>query len=627
MVNSRKAILKELRRHVNDLGLKKQLNFLTKLIKTEIKAFQECLWDKFCLSLNNSCKNSTEYWNKIKAIGSLEYKPRGIKKIRIPDLVLNGQKATNSVEKAEMFGSCLEKIFSDEESPEFDVINKENIETYLHHQNSLFTTMPGEKFFDNDLTMAELENSLKGINLKSAPGNDGIRYLHLKNLSQKGKLHCLRIFNKSWKSGKLIADWKIGEVTMIGKDKNNLNDPVNYRPISLTKCMGKIMEKIVNNRLVYFLNKHDVISNFQSGFRSKRQPTDNLLFLSQKAFEAYGCKKMMCGVVMDIQKAFDKVWHKGLIYKMSKLNLPVRMGKWIKDSVEGSQFYVKVGKEKSDLYNVTAGVFQGRILSPLLFSIYINDIELINKTPTNKVDTLMFADDIFSLTADHNIRRLFILMQQYLDKTEKWFKLWRMKLSAHKCYYSIFTKGNVSRRIKDNKLKLYICGAEIKPNDNIKYLGITLDRKLNLVKHTKNMLDKCQVGLNVLRNLANKRWALNNESLLRVYKCLVRSKMEYAAPTLITSQYYIQAMQSIQYKALRIILKKKPRFSSTEMHTEANILTMGQRFAELSVNYLKMAEKNNNPLVKLLSDGMSGQGNELTPLVKIRNLKTFDKTK
>ena len=313
--------------------------------------------------------------------------------------------------------------------------------------------MPGEEFFDNDLTMAELENSLKGINLKSAPGNDGIRYLHLKNLSQKGKLHCLRIFNKSWKSGKLIVDWKIGEVTMIGKDKNNLNDPVNYRPISLTKCMGKIMEKIVNNRLVYFLNKHDVISNFQSGFRSKRQTTDNLLFLSQKAFEAYGCKKMMCGVVMDIQKAFDKVWHKGLIYKMSKLNLPVRMGKWIKDSVEGSQFYVKVGKEKSDLYNVTAGVFQGRILSPLLFSIYINDIELINKTPTNKVDTLMFADDIFSLTADHNIRRLFILMQQYLDKTEKWFKLWRMKLSAHKCYYSIFTKGNVSRRIKDNKLK------------------------------------------------------------------------------------------------------------------------------------------------------------------------------
>ena len=106
---------------------------------------------------------------------------------------------------------------------------------------------------------------------------------------------------------------------MIAKEKVNLHDPGNYRPLSLTKCIGKLMEMIILHRLVYFLNIHNIISNFHSGFREKRQTTDNLLYLSQKAFEAFSEKKMMCGVVMDIQKAFDKVWHKGLIYKLSKL--------------------------------------------------------------------------------------------------------------------------------------------------------------------------------------------------------------------------------------------------------------------------------------------------------------------
>ena len=526
-----------------------------------------------------------------------------------------------------MFGKILEKIFSNEESSNFNEENRRSVDAYLYYKRkNLFVTRDVDQSLEMEFTLDELEEAINNLKKKSAPGNDGIRNRHLINLSVTGKRHCLKIFNESWKTGKLITDWKTAEVTMINKTIDELSNPNNYRPISLTKCIGKLMEKMIKNKLVFFLNKHKILSDFQSGFREKRNTTDNLFYLSQKALDTFDEGKITCGVVFDIQKAFDKVWHNGLIYKLSKLNLPERLGYWLVNAIENRKFYVKVDSEKSELFNITAGVAQGTILSPILFSIYINDItELNNSTINNNIESLLFADDLFALTINKNLNRAIIRMQTYLNSLEQWFNKWRLQVATHKCSFNIYKKGNIPKNIKEKNLNLKIFNSILKLDQSPTYLGATLDRHLNFNAHADKIRDKCMKSIKILKNLSGKNWSLDEKSKVKIYKCLIRSKMEYAAPVLLTSNYFIKKMQGVQYKALRIIFKEPPGCSSTMLHEKSKLQTVKARMEQLSHNYLKSAISNNNPLIiKLLENSTISSGPYRSPLEIIRNLN-FDK--
>ena len=306
IIEYRKEIAKEIKKDKSNLSLKTKYNSLTKTIKKEFKAVRENMWTKFCESLDHTKKNSALYWNKIKQIGSMEYKLNRKNKDKIPELSKYGIIASNDEQKAQLFGKTLEKIFSDESSSLFDENHKIYIDNYLNiNKNSLFITRQEDMKFDDDFSLSELECAVESLKKKSAPGSDGINNKNIINLSLLGKEFFLKIINKSWNSGDLLLDWKTAVVTMIKKKESDLSDPTNYRPISLTKCLGKLCEKMIKLRLIYFLDKHNLLSIYQSGFRSKRQTTDNLLFLSQKTLEAIDSGNYTCGVVFDIHKAFD----------------------------------------------------------------------------------------------------------------------------------------------------------------------------------------------------------------------------------------------------------------------------------------------------------------------------------
>ena len=107
-------------------------------------------------------------------------------------------------------------------------------------KGNLFSTNSDDGEFDSDFTLIELEEAIDSLKKRSTPGNDGVKNLSITNFSLIGKHHCLRIFNKSWSSGKLIEEWKIAEVIMINKKEDDLSNSNNYRPISLTKCIGNL---------------------------------------------------------------------------------------------------------------------------------------------------------------------------------------------------------------------------------------------------------------------------------------------------------------------------------------------------------------------------------------------------
>jgi hypothetical protein len=117
---------------------------------------------------------------------------------------------------------------------------------------------------------------------------------------------------------------------MIPKKESNSNNPTEYRPISLLSCIGKLAERIVKNRLYFFLESNNLLSSAQSGFRNCRGTDDNLLFMTQKIQESLNRGKKVCGIYFDISKAFDKVWHAGLIYKLIYLKVLTYIIRFIK---------------------------------------------------------------------------------------------------------------------------------------------------------------------------------------------------------------------------------------------------------------------------------------------------------
>jgi hypothetical protein len=383
---------------------------------------------------------------------------------------------------------------------------------------------------------------------------------------------------------------------MIEKKDTNNQDPNNYRPISLTNCIPKIIEKLVNKRLNDFLDKHNLIHSHQSGFRKNRQTVDNLLFFLQKVLEAFENNQKVCGIVFDIKKAFDKVWHKGLFFKMNKMKIPKKIGLWIKNFLTNRKFRIKVGDMLSDLFDILCSVPQGSILSPNLFKIYINDIFELSKFPNDKILNLLFADDKFSFNIDINLRRLLHQMNRYLKSLEVWLNEWRMSIAANKCSFTIYSKIT-PKMLTNGEFKLEIYGQPIPINHSPRYLGVLIDNKLNLNNHIENVKEKCLKKLNVLKCLSYKNWSLCTNQQLTVYKCLIRATMEYAPIITLTSEYNVNKLSGIQYQALKIISKERGPVSNTYLHDLYGIETFDLRLHDLSSKYIENAFKRQNPLI------------------------------
>lgn len=154
---------------------------------------------------------------------------------------------------------------------------------------------------------------------------------------------------------------------------------------------------------------------------------------------------------------------------------------------------------------------------------------------------------------------------------------------------------------------------------NPKYLGVILDRRLSFNRHTEVIRQKCFKLLNILKCLAYKTWALNLNQQLTIYKCLIRSCMEYASPLLILSDHNIKLLQGIQYQALRIIYKAPFMASSKELHSKANLETVHIRLLNLSKNYVIRVTKSENPLFAKLTGSSAAPSGPLSVIQSFVN--------
>jgi len=576
---------------------KSSYNQICNVIREEIAAFKQSKLEKTCEQLADIKASESKFWSQLKKLESNNKQQQR----DIPYLLHNSQKIFNNTDKAELFGEKLAATFKPYEGNIFDADHKQHIDSFVT-SSQLFNYINDSKY-DDKFSMNELEHAMKSLKRKAACPNIANNNI-LKDLEINGKNFILNIINQSYTNNIIPEEWKQAKVTMIPKKPNDRHNPDNYRPISITNTLCKISEKLIKNRLVYYLESNKLITDFQSGFRSNKSTIDNVFYFKQKCLEAFSIKRAkhvnkMGGIVFDIEKAFDKVWHQGILYKMHQLRIPKKIAEWIMNFLSNRTFIVKVNDKESKTHPISAGVPQGTILSPILFIIFFSDIPLSVKNYEHISRALLFADDLFKFYWDHNLKRLQVILQKYLDSLQEWLSKWRMKTAAHKCSYNIYTEhGNCK-----DEIHLEIYGKKINKENNTKYLGIYLDQNVSFNHHISEMKNRCNRKLSFIKALRSRKWDVKTQTKFHVYSALIRSITDYAAVLFQNiSEHAKHEIETIQYHSMLHILKKPPQTSHKEMREQLNTDKLNIRHKNLKINYLQKALKNNQLIINLYND-------------------------
>ena len=236
-------------------------------------------------------------------------------------------------------------------------------------------------------TPDEIQSLIEILNPNKASGPDAICNKMLKPVAKKDSVPLDILFNRSFREGKFPEYWKHSNLIPIPKKGDN-SDPSNFRPVSLLCSVGKLQERIVFKHIHNFLIENDLIYKYQSGFLSKHSTTFQLIDIYHHICQAIDNNQYACMVFLDVSKAFDRVWHRGLIFKLRQYGIDGDLLTWITDYLDDRKQRVVIKSYMSSFKNVKAGVPQGSVLGPLLFLIFVNDISSSLLSLTR-----LFADD------------------------------------------------------------------------------------------------------------------------------------------------------------------------------------------------------------------------------------------
>jgi hypothetical protein len=571
----------------------RQINHLTEQIKKQVAEHKQDKWREFCTELNQHRSSDSTLWRKISTIENANTQ----KPSRCPLLKVNEQLVTTPTEVANTFAEQLKQTFTPTNEPEFHEPIKATIENTA--KQMFKTPANGHQSF-HPATAHEIMTILKDIRGRGAPGADKITNKTLKQLPEEFHHVMANVANGSMKLSHIPKQWKHAEIVMIPKPGKNPSDPTSYRPISLLSTMSKIIERVIKYRMLAWIQEKKVISKYQSGFMSKRQTRDHIFRLIQTIQHAVNDRKATGAILIDIEKAFDKLWHEGLLFKMAKKQCPAYIGAWIRDYLNDRTFQVRVQSSKSSLQQILCGVPQGSVLGPLLFNIFIDD--MIEKITT--ADKGLFADDLSIWVTSQKIEGVESKLQQAIEEVEAWSAIWRMKLSSTKTVCTLFTRLNGQG---NRKLDIKLHGKRIKHDNKPKLLGLKLDKNLTFYDHIQEINARVDRRINMMRSIRGKNWGASPKLLLTTYKALVRPIIEYIPFIKYSaSETSMMKLETLQRKAVKIAFRLPNSTATKDCYKLARIDNIKDRFELLSTRYLQKAT-NSNQLIRELIDNYNPQ--------------------
>ena len=448
---------------------------------------------------------------------------------------------------------------------------------HRHEKQKLkfYSEIHNNEDYNQLFSMEELHRSLNRSR-DTAVGPDKIHYQFLKHLSESSLRVLLHAFNKIWQTGQIPSSWQEATVIPIPKPGKDHSNPTNYRPIALTSCICKTMERMVNDRLGWTLERESLISEYQCGFRRGRSTLDHLVRFETFLRNAFIRKQHAVAVFFDLEKAYDTTWRYGI---MHDLGIRGRLPIFIASFLSNRHFRVRIGTVLSDPHDQELGVPQGSVLSVTLFSLKINSVA--NSIPRG-VTCSMHVDDLLVCYSGKNMATIERQLQLCLNKVHNWSVANGFKFSKSKTVCMHFCH---LRTLHPNP-SLTMDGDPIKVVKEMRFLGLVFDSKLSLLPHIRALKARCLKALDVLKVLAATEWGADSTILLQLYRALVRAKLDYGSIVYGSARKsYIKLLDPVHHQGLRLSLGVFRTSPIQSLYVEAREPSLENRRLKQSLQY------------------------------------------
>ena len=543
------------------------------ICKRTIRKTKKQYWKDYCSQLTATTP-LTKVWRIFNSI----------KRKQAPDTFpLNTNNLLSPKEKANIMADFYEEQFNvipvltNEAQIKNEIIEAKQ---YQHHAYNII------------FKKSELEMVIKTLPKNKASGIDEIPYEFLCHLNENFSNYLLKIINSCWTSEKFPTNWKHAIILPFIKPNKDPAQPASYRPLSLLSNIGKIFEKLILNRMYWYLENNTLLPEYQTGFRKERSTEDQLARLEHSINKSLKEKKVVITVYFDISKAFDKVPHLAVLAKLARTGIKGRMLANIESFLTNRTFQVSLLGEISEQKEIKCGVPQGSILSPLLFIIFIMDLP---EMPNTKVSA--FADDICFFTVAKTYNQAINQMQNALNMFKEWCDKWSIKINVEKTHSQYFTR---KRNVGPPRLTYGTTQIEYKRV--CKFLGLHFDSpRLTWNDHIKYLIENCNKRINLLKAVSSTKWGADRKTLLRFYKAYILSKITYGSSAFGSAcKTTIEKLEVLQNTALRIITGALKSTPIDALRCEINISSVNILIEKLSLKYFTRANyfTKNHPVKK-----------------------------
>lgn len=528
------------------------------------------------------------------AVGELEFDDNSIwqmtrrllrKPIPSPPMQGKTHLACSAKDKAEVLADSLQEQFTPNPAS--------RITAQVTAQVGIFLDGHRQSAHEGDastVTLSEMDTHVRLLKDKKAPGQDGITNRVIKELPNVACTRLVDIFNASLRLQHFPRPWKEAKIIAFPKPGKQLRDPANWRPISLLSGLSKLLERAILSRLTAHSDREKTVIDEQFGFRGEHSTNHQLLRVVNRITDGFNRKRHTAAIFLDVAKAFDRVWHIGLVHKLAQADFPPYLVNLMASYLGGRHFHVTMRGERSTTRPIAAGVPQGSIIAPFLFNIYMNDVPVT----TQGSELALYADDAALLFQSQSLRLVEKHLQPALDTLAEWYSDWRIGINTAKTTATLFTRRARHAQPPD----IFLLGEQLTWTKTSKYLGLVLDHQVTWKPHIADTTSKVLGKLALLRPLfRNDHMSL--EAKVRLYKTIIRPTITYGSPVWGSCRQTLLArLQVAQNRCLKAAARLPVYARTAALHRDLEVEMMEDFVLALNTKFFSQLSTNPNPLIR-----------------------------